>query len=59
MSNAIGKWFGLRFQDLGYIPKSEYDAARSFYMAVKRGEKKAEAPIAGVAGSTKDDDIPF
>jgi hypothetical protein len=59
MSNAIGKWFGLRFQDMGFVTKPEYDAAKSFYLAVKRGEKKAEAPIAGVAGGTKEDDIPF
>lgn len=59
MSNAIGKWFGLKFQDLGYIPRAEYEVAAHFAKAVKRGEKKAEAPIAGVAGGTKEDDIPF
>ena len=59
MSNAVGKWFGLKFQDLGYVDKPAYDLAKSFYLAVKRGEKKAEAPISGVAGGTKEDDIPF
>jgi hypothetical protein len=59
MSNAIGKWFGLRFQDLGWVSKPEYDTAAAFAKAVKRGEKKAEAPMAGVAGGTKEDDIPF
>jgi hypothetical protein len=59
MSNAIGKWFGLRFQDLGHVTVPEYNAAKAFHMAVKRGEKKGEAPIAGVAGGTKEDDIPF
>ena len=59
MSNAIGKWFGLKFQDLGYVDKPAYDLAKSFYLAVKRGEKKAESPISGVAGGTKEDDIPF
>ena len=59
MSNAIGKWFGLKFQDRGFVTKPEYDAAKAFYKAVKSGEKRAEAPIAGVAGGTKEDDIPF
>jgi hypothetical protein len=59
MSNAVGKWFGLKFQDLGFVSKAEYDAGKSFHMAVKKGEKKGEAPIAGMAGGTKDDDIPF
>jgi len=59
MSNAVGQWFGLKFQDLGYVTKPEYEAAKAFHLAVKRGEKKAEAPIAGAAGSTKEDEIPF
>ena len=59
MSNAIGKWFGLKFQDLGFVSKAEYDSARSLHMAVKRGEKRGEAPMANVAGGTKEDDIPF
>jgi hypothetical protein len=60
MSNAIGKWFGLRFQDLGMVDyEKEYKPAKEFYDAIKRGEKKAEAPMAGVAGGTKEDDIPF
>jgi len=60
MSNAIGKWFGLKFQDLGMVDyEREYKPAKLFYDAIKRGEKKAEAPMAGVAGGTKEDDIPF
>jgi hypothetical protein len=60
MSNAIGKWFGLRFQDLGMVDyENEYKPAKMFYDAIKRGEKRAEAPMAGVAGGTKEDDIPF
>lgn len=59
MSNAAGKWFGLRFQDQGFVDKTTYDAAKAFYMAVKRGEKKAEAPISGVESRSSDSDIPF
>jgi hypothetical protein len=59
MSNAIGKWFGLKFQDLGLVDyETEYKPAKTFYDAIKRGEKKAEAPMAA-AGGTKEDDIPF
>jgi hypothetical protein len=54
MSNAIGKWFGLRFQDLGFVTKQEYDQAKAFYLAVKSGAKKAEAPLADHG-----EDIPF
>lgn len=61
-SNAIGKWFGLKFQDEGFVSKAEYDAAKALCVAVRKGEKKAEAPDAGahegVAGSG-DDEIPF
>ena len=60
MSNAYGKWFGLKFQDLGYVDyETEYKPAKAFRDAISRGEKKAEAPMAGVAGGSKDDDIPF
>lgn len=60
-SNAIGKWFGLQFQDLGFVSKKEYDAAKAFYMAVKKGEKRAEAPMSGADGEaqTQTGDIPF
>ena len=58
-SNAIGKWFGLKFEDLGFVSKPEYDAARAFHFAVKRGEKKPEAPIQGEGGNTQEQDIPF
>jgi hypothetical protein len=60
MSNAVGKWFGLKFQDLGLVDfDKEYKPAKAFYDSIKRGEKGAEAPISGVAGGTKEDDIPF
>lgn len=57
-SNALGKWFGLKFEDQGFVSKAEYDGAREFSLAVKKGEKKAEAPIDG-SESTSSDDIPF
>lgn len=62
MSNAIGKWFGLKFQDLGVIDfATEYEPAKAFYKAVKAGEKKAEAPMADMSmGETREEgDIPF
>jgi hypothetical protein len=60
-SNAIGKWFGLKFQDEGYVTKREYDEAKAFYTAVKKGEKKAEAPLAGghAEEGGGDSEIPF
>jgi hypothetical protein len=57
-SNAIGKWFGLKFEDMGFVTLPEYNAAKAFYTAVKKGEKKAEAPMAS-HGETSTDDIPF
>jgi hypothetical protein len=46
---------------LGFVNKQEYDAAKSFYMAVKKGEKRAEAPMSGADGEaqTQSGDIPF
>ncbi len=59
-SNAIGKWFGLQFKLMGFVTKREYDAAKALYLAVKRGEKRAEAPISGNGEShTETGDIPF
>ena len=55
MSNAIGKWFGVRFQDMGMVSLAEYEAGKAFNLAVKRGEKKAEAPVS----EGRDDEIPF
>jgi hypothetical protein len=56
MSNAQGKWFGLKFQDLGFTDKEEYLAAASFYESVMAGEKRAEAPM---ANHTNSEDPPF
>jgi hypothetical protein len=54
-SNALGKWFGLKFEDAGESSITELKAAIAFSEAVTKGERKAEAPIDG----GKDDDIPF
>jgi hypothetical protein len=45
-SNAIGKWFGVKFQDEGYVTKPEYDRAKTLCMEVRAGKKRAEAPDA-------------
>jgi hypothetical protein len=42
MQNAVGKWFGLEYADLGFVKKAEYEKAKAFYQAVKRGEKVAD-----------------
>lgn len=55
-SNALGKWFGLTFKDVGESSISEIRACIAFSDAVMKGERKAEAPIDG--GENKDD-IPF
>jgi hypothetical protein len=55
-SNALGKWFGIKFQDLGWNSKEEYVVARNFFDSVESGEKKAEAPL---ATHENKEDIPF
>jgi hypothetical protein len=56
-SNALGKWFGLKFEDSGASSIEEIKAAIAFSNAVIKGERKAEAPIDG--GIKGEDDIPF
>ena len=60
-SNAIGKWFGLKFQDEGWVKKSEYEAAKALCLAVRKGERKAESPDAKHEESGTGDgaEIPF
>jgi hypothetical protein len=55
-SNALGKWFGLKFEDMGEASLNEIKAAIAFSNAVIKGERKAEAPL---DGGGKEDDIPF
>jgi hypothetical protein len=54
-SNALGKWFGLKFEDAGSSTLEELRTCIAFSNAVIKGERKAEAPI---DGGVKDD-IPF
>ena len=60
-SNAIGKWFGLKFQDEGWVKKSEYEAAKALCLAVRKGERKAESPDAKheESGTGDGSEIPF
>jgi hypothetical protein len=60
-SNASGKWFGLKFSDIGLVTVPEYRMASALFEAVKSGAKKAEAPLAGEAGESdgNKEDIPF
>jgi hypothetical protein len=38
VSNALGRWFGLEFADLGWITtQAEYDAARAFALIIAGG----------------------
>jgi hypothetical protein len=54
-SNAIGKWFGLKFEDAGASTVEELKAGITFSNAIVEGARKAEAPIDGGKG----EDIPF
>ena len=60
-SNAIGKWFGVKFQDEGWVTKAEYDRAKTLYIEVKEGKKRAETPDARheESGSGEGSEIPF
>jgi hypothetical protein len=60
VSNALGKWFGLKFQDEGFVNKAEYDVAKALCLAVRKGEKKGEAPVHDFTTSSDSvDEIPF
>lgn len=58
-SNAVGNWYGLKFEDGGFVTKNEYEAAKSLCLAVRQGEKKAEAPMAGEVHTDGTENIPF
>jgi hypothetical protein len=55
-SNYKGKWFGLKFEDVGESNINELKAGIAFSNAIQRGERKAEAPI---DGGKEDNEIPF
>jgi len=57
VTNAKGEWFGLKFEDLGLVSLTEYQNAKKFYEAVKKGEKKADIPDAAHDGGSTE--IPF
>jgi len=59
VSNAIGKWFGVTFKDLGYITKSEYERGKALYLEVQSGKKRAESPDAKHEESGTESEIPF
>jgi hypothetical protein len=54
-SNALGKWFGLKFEDVGISSIQEIRLGIAFSEAILKGERKAEAPIDG----GDKEDIPF
>ena len=60
-SNAIGKWFGVKFQDEGYVTKVEYDRAKTLCIEVRAGKKRAETPDAKheETGAGDGAEIPF
>jgi hypothetical protein len=41
-SNALGRWWGLKFTDLGWVSKDEYDAARALNAIVASGAHRVE-----------------
>jgi hypothetical protein len=49
MSNGQGQWYGIKFDDLGWVSEAEYSAARALYEIVARGAQRVEAPINGSA----------
>jgi hypothetical protein len=44
VSNAKGKWFGLKFQNLGPVSLPELEAGNRLYEAVTRGTVRGETP---------------
>lgn len=58
-SNAIGKWFGIKFQDEGFVSRAEYDKAKALCLAVRKGEKRAEAPDTRHEETGTESEIPF
>jgi hypothetical protein len=44
-ANALGEWFGLKFEDLGWIDTETYEAARALNDVVERGAQRVEVSI--------------
>jgi hypothetical protein len=47
--NAKGKWFGLKFTDMGPVTGAEYAIGRQLHLAVKGGAVRGEAPTVDAA----------
>ena len=45
-SNALGRWWGLKFTDLGWVSKDEYEAARALNAIVTSGAHRVEIDAA-------------
>jgi len=59
-SNAIGKWFGVKFQPFAASSMQEYNAGKALCLDVRAGKKKAEAPDAHHEESGgSESEIPF
>jgi hypothetical protein len=43
-ANPSGRWFGPKFQDLGWVSVEEYAVGRGFYETIKQGLARAEPP---------------
>jgi hypothetical protein len=43
-SNAIGKWFGLKFEDAGWASNTEIKTGIAFTEALIKGERRADSP---------------
>jgi hypothetical protein len=44
-ANAMGRWFGLKFDDLGWVGATEYRDARALNDIIERGAQRVELPI--------------
>jgi hypothetical protein len=47
--NAMGRWFGLKFEDLGWVSAADYARGRALSELVASGAQRVEAPINGGA----------
>jgi hypothetical protein len=46
-SNPLGRWYGIKFEDLGWVSMDEYNLAKEFSLIVAKGKLRAEEPING------------
>jgi hypothetical protein len=40
--NAIGRWWGIKFDPLDYVTRPEYDAAKALYDFVRQGRLRVD-----------------